>query len=234
MSLSFHPLAELDRLLTHSQGDLLMGTPLSKYREASFSTASSETLFGFIKDSHQAFIGQWDNRRNQLIMNIITGIMAYSGSGDYHKRKRITHLNFFEAFTFPIEASEGARPSANMHPFTYQAIHEYMHARMSVFWAGSQGQDTQNIPSPEELHPRQPQLEMFRLQAKELLSAIALRASRDTVFLRELIQANEEDPYLKPQELFVYLSEQGVTENQFLLHSGFRVKRDHLEGGFGL
>lgn len=223
MTILTHPLAILDRLADDSLGNEFSQYPLSEYRDSVFSTIDVETMFSFVKDSHEVFVGAWNNRRDGLIHQILNAVISYRELS----RTRLTHLNLNFAFLFDEDKKN------LKHPFSFMAQHELMHAKMDALWP----RQKPNAPSAlttEDLKPVQPQLDKFREHAQNQVRAIAEQASKSPRLLKELIQANERDPYLSHKELISYLMPYGVTEDQVLVHVSQKVKRQHLENGLGL
>lgn len=224
MTILTHPLAILDRLADDSLGDDFPQYPLSKYRDSIFSTIDVETLFSFVKDSHQVFVGAWDNRADALIHQILTAVIAYRGQNGV----RLSHLTLSFAFIFDEDIE-----NQKNHPFTFMAKHEQLHAKMAALWPGQNPHPTSTLDA-QNLNPVQPQLVTFQAHAQSQVRAVAEQASKIPRLLKELIQANERDSYLSHKELISYLMPYGVTEDQVLAHVSQKVKRQHLENGLGL
>lgn len=223
MATPSHPLSVLDRLVDEEQGDSLFGTPLIKYRETLFSQVDADTLFTFIKDSHEIFVGPWDSRRNVLIHQIIKAVLSHRGLNGTH----LTHLNLNFAFFFDED-------KRNLkHPYSFLALHELMHAKMDALWP-KRNTNGPSAANSDDLIPVQPQLHQFQEHAQNQVRSVCEQASKSPQRLKALIQSNERDPYLSHKELIGYLMPYGVTEDQVLAHVSQTVKRQHLEGGLGL
>jgi hypothetical protein len=214
------PLSFLDRLVIDPSDTKLASFPgLKTYQDLRLSTLDAQTLFSFVRETHQALqtLIAWNQKNNYLVQRICEKLILEQENLGY----RLSHLTLHHAFHW-----DNNIPLDDFHPLSRMGQTLFVHE--CIISMMSEGETDPLTTENGMMEPLQPQVGLFRQQARQELFRVCKRAVLDESFLIALIKQNEEVGYLSSEALCVLLMEQGLARSDFLKWSDNQVRRQML------